>query len=259
MSTSPDITVTTGITSVLRGEDARSLPSARLDSPLRGNPLMGALAADPRLCDPRLQAEFDDLAEHIRTEARMEGHALGVAQGLAAAQEQVQRREAERDAERAQQQAQATALLTDALSAVRSAEHALRANVLAAHDEVVREVATVAIDLAEEIVGHEVLLNREHLVSQVQRIVREQAETTSLVVHLNAADFHALSASGAKPEHPGGTLRLAIDVDLKPGDVRVTSPVLQVRALIDEAFGRIRAAVEENMHTRAAMTSMELP
>src|SRR6478736_1672650 len=109
---------------VMRGVEARTLRPARIAADLRSNPFVGIHGADPRLCDPSLEAVVAEAVVVAEEEARAAGwdagHRAGVEAGRQEARERlaVQLEEiAERDrlerAERAGQWATALATLPD--------------------------------------------------------------------------------------------------------------------------------------------------
>src|SRR6476469_8215179 len=75
-------------TVVMRGSDARAVRPARIGADLRSTPWVSTHGADPRLCDPTLEAVVAEAASTAADEARTAGFEDGLRAGLEQGREQ---------------------------------------------------------------------------------------------------------------------------------------------------------------------------
>lgn len=192
-----------------------------------------APAVFPRLRDADADAE--------RRRARQRGYADGHAEGFRVAAAEAATAAAVARAEREQADAEAARALASALNALESAAAAVsaRADALAGADE--RRISTLAVELAEAIVG-EALADRDFAaLSALRRALSASEGERPVEVRLSAADEHLLRGHDAIPSG----LSIAVDGALAAGDALVVLDDGIVDARIDAALARARRALDE--------------
>lgn len=188
----------------------------------------------PRLTPPEGDRE--------RERARREGHALGYAEGLRDAAERAAA-DAERAAvERREAMAADAEAAAHAAAALDRAAHALRdrAGMIAGLAE--EKIWTLALDVAEAILGCE-LSDPVHAARlAATRAERVAADTAKAVVVLSAADVATLERLGELP----GEVAVEPSDALASGDALVRVPDGDIDLRIAEALRRARAVLGED-------------
>jgi flagellar assembly protein FliH len=185
---------------------------------------------------------FPELATPVTGEiaerARVQGHAAGYAAGRREAAAVLER-------ERAAQRSQADHLLAteivrlrNAAAALEAAAATLTAQTVAAHAATDEAMLAAAVDIAELVLGRELLDRPASAIAAVRRALAVAGETPALIVRLHPEDVPA--AAALADEHPG--LRFVADPALDRGDAVADLPDGRVDARIGAALDRVRAA-----------------
>ena len=230
---------------VMRGVEARTLRPARIAADLRSNPFVGIHGADPRLCDPSLEAVVAEAVVVAEEEARAAGwdagHRAGVEAGRQEARERlaVQLEEiAERDrlerAERAGQWAAALATLQQAAEALQRREGP-------AFAEVQQTSAVMAVQIAEALVGHHLQVGDCAARDAVERALALAPREAAAVIRLHPED--AATLPDPSDLHPGGSVTLVADESVERGGCIVEAGERRIDAQLGPALDRVRSVL----------------
>lgn len=246
--------------SVVDADEAVRVAPARIDYDLRGTRLAESSFADPRIVDPRLEQMVNHaLTEGLAT-ARAEGFAQGYADGSAQARAEVtahvtttltaaltdkhESAFAARVAAHDEEHRLRIEALDVAIAAVRTSASALESLTIPLYTELGTELGTVVYALVEELLGHELSVERPHVLESISRVAGEIPVGAAIVLRLHPEDAQAL--------HDGGidlTAVLARPVQVVPDatvsrhSAFVDSDFLHVDYQISEALDRLREAI----------------
>jgi len=140
---------------VLTGRAADSAMLARLDSDLRKSPFARRLGTDPRLVDPRLEAEFVATADLVRAEARAQGHAEGLAAGLHEGRALAAQELEGALAAQAREVDELSRTVRGAVEALAAGAAVLEQRMLPTATDAEQQVARIAFELVQTLLGHE--------------------------------------------------------------------------------------------------------
>jgi flagellar assembly protein FliH len=209
---------------VLRGAATQQARPARISSDLRTSPFVGRLGVDPRLVDPTLEAVVAQAEER----ARATGWERGRQEGRAAARQELAELAAVQDQARAEQlQAQERRRaqeLTRVVDALRLTTADLDAREAPAFADIERSVATMAVQIAEALIGRHLELGKSPALDAVQRALALAPRQSAAIVRL----------------HPDSTLGLPDVSDAVPGGsvTIVADPSVEIDGCIVEAGNR---------------------
>jgi flagellar biosynthesis/type III secretory pathway protein FliH len=246
--------------SVVMADEATRITPARIDYDLRGTPLAESSFADPRIVDPRLeQMVTHALTEGLET-ARAEGFAQGYADGSAQARAEVtahvtttltaaltEKHEtafAARVAAHDEEHRLRVEALDVAIAAVRTAATALENVTVPLYSELGNELGGVVYSLVEELLGHELSVDRPHVLESISRVAAEIPVGAGIVLRLNPEDAQALQDGGidlaavlARP------VQVVPDATVTRHSAFVDSEFLHVDFQITEALEKLREAI----------------
>ncbi|MCA0437354.1 MAG: flagellar assembly protein FliH [Austwickia sp.] len=228
---------------VLRGGEHNSpVRPARMSSDLLNSEYVAPGVADPRLVDPHLEAVVEQAAMEARARGFRAGHSAGYAagrqEGLALVDEQ-RRLMAERDEiDRARR--------ADYLQDLSQAVSEAAASALAVHTPTLTElydtIATMAVELAEELVGHHLELGGHAAKDALIRAMAQAPRGVEVTVRLHPADFAEVSAYAAGvPEW--GDVSWVADPRVERFGALVQAENLEIDAQYGPAFERVRKVV----------------
>ncbi|WP_168582418.1 FliH/SctL family protein [Gephyromycinifex aptenodytis] len=232
---------------VIRRDDTfthEGLRAARLNADLASTEYVAPGVADPRLVDPYLA----ELVEAAREEARKAGYAQGRAEGFEAGRQEgldllaAQQRElVEQDAaERAARKERLIHLLTSVEDAI-----AVALDYQAPAMEELRDlVATVGVEVAEELVGHHLQVRDCAARDAVMRALQQVPRRASVTLRLHPDDLaYVEEISGQVTDWT--VARVLADSSLSPGDAVAEADNLEVDATLNGAIERVRAVLNQ--------------
>lgn len=225
---------------MLRGDAATERTrQAVMGSNLVISPFAGVGYADPRLTDPKMH----ELVEEAREEARRLGYADGQAEGyedgrqagLALMDDEIraltaqaaQEREAIRE-EFVQLYANSTQAVADAL-----------VYQLPLIEELRDLVATLAVDIAEELAGHHLEVDGCAAVDAVRRALEQVPKHIAVRLRLHPADAAAVEAFVADQPEPE-LFTVTPDLDVSRGDAVAEAENLEVEVCLTDALEAVR-------------------
>lgn len=231
---------TTAAGYVLRGADqvARVRP-ARMSSDLASTPFVALGVADPRLVDPHLESVVDDALREAREAGYIDGHVAGFEQGrreglalLAQQQEALIELDAQERGARKERLGELLRALEIAVSAALDYQ--------APRVEEMRDlIATMAVDIAETLVGHHLQVADCAARDAVDRALASIPRQASVTLRLNPADI-ALLADYTDGITEWDITRLVPDPSMPRGDASAQALNLEVEASIAGGLARVR-------------------
>jgi flagellar biosynthesis/type III secretory pathway protein FliH len=246
--------------SVVEADQATRVIPARLDYDLRASSLAESTFADPRIVDPRLEELVRTALTEGRATARAEGFAQGYADGSAQARAEVTEhvtttltasltaehtaayhaRVAAHDEEhRLRMEA-----LEVAIAAVRTAASALENVTVPLYSELGQDLGNVVYSLVEELLGHELSVDRPHVLESISRVAAEIPVGAAIILRLNPDDATALHDGGINlSEVLARPVQVVPDTTVTRNSAFVDSDFLHVDFQITEALDRLREAI----------------
>ena len=194
------------------------------------------------------QADLAADAEARLARAEAQGHASGYTRGLRRAERELEVRRAELDARHVERLARLDEQAAARVAALEAARRAIDDRVAPVVDEAERALVSLALDLAEAVLGRVVRDDpRAAALAAVDRATGgvDPALVVALRLHPDDADLvrDALGdASGTPSGSPSGTVVVA-DPTLARGDAEADLPVGHVDARLTTAVARVRAAL----------------
>jgi len=215
------------------------------------------MSAEPTFAAAQLPVVAASRTAEIREQARVAGHAAGWAAGARAAAEAAEaaaRRVAERAAAA---EADAHERLADALRTLGAAAGAAAARETGVVSDQAAALVTLALDLAEAIVGVELADGERSARAALARALALPVPAATVTVRLNPDD-HArlrdLLADGTLTVPDGVTL--ADDPALEPGDAVSELPDGHLDARLGAAAARLRTVLEEAVAERDGLEDL---
>jgi flagellar assembly protein FliH len=221
-SSSPDIRYNH---SVLRGENAETVSSARFDVDLRSR------AGLP-----------DQVSAELRAEAHAAGYAAGWAQGRQEAEAAARAALAESAEEARRVAAADAARVQAALAALARAATTLERRAVPGAAEVEEAIVGAAFTLAEAVIRRELSVATEPGRDALQRAMALAPTGRPVVVRLHPADHATIGADGPI-EVDGRAVTLIADPNLQPGDAMAESDATVIDGRLAEALTRVRDAL----------------
>ncbi|MEX0846614.1 MAG: FliH/SctL family protein [Ilumatobacteraceae bacterium] len=105
-----------------------------------------------------------------------------------------------------------------------------------------QQILTLAVSIAEEIVGREVDRGDDVILGSVRRALSMTPDRGAVVLRVNTADFAAVLESAALMGHRGGEVQVVADGGVSPGGCIAEVGALRVDAQLESAFERMREA-----------------
>ncbi|GHG55812.1 hypothetical protein GCM10011331_22750 [Flavimobilis marinus] len=209
---------------------------------------MSAETTEARFTAARLTVLGDDRSREARERGRVAGYAAGWAEGSRAAVAAAETQAAQLAARDRENRAHAAARVEAATATLRLAAQAADERALQGLETARGTLATLALELARAVVGHE--LSRDGF-SARSALVRALAVPDDVVVHtirMNPDDLATLTALRAADELDvvlPTDVRLVADATLAAGDAVSEFPGGYLDAQISTAFDRAAAALTE--------------
>lgn len=224
---------------VLRGDDANIARQAVVRSDLVMSPFAGVDYADPRLVDPRMH----ELVEEARSEARALGYADGQADGFEAGRVaglemmagEIEKMRAAAEADRTELREEFAALWQRTSEAV---EGALDYQVPMI-EELRDLIANLAVDIAEELVGHHLVVGECAAVDAVRRALEQIPRHMAVTLRIHPSDAREVQ------DYTTGLIeyenvRVVHDPNVPHGDVRAEAENLEVTVALSDALAEVR-------------------
>jgi len=191
---------------VLRGAATQQARPARISSDLRTSPFVGRFGLDPRLVDPTLEAVVADAEDR----ARAAGWERGRQEGM-------------------------EARVVDAL---RLSTADLEAREAPAFEDIERSVATMAVQLAEVLVGRHLELGKWPALDAVQRALALAPRQSAAIVRLHPDS--TLELPDVSDAMPGGSITVVADPSVEVGGCIVEAGNRTIDAQLGPALQRLR-------------------
>ncbi len=220
---------------VLRDLPTGAAPHAAADADLRAG-TWTRLGSPSVLGDPVTEQTLSALAEHARDAARAQGYAAGWAQGRAAFLAQAEVAEAERATRLEAEHARAAQERLSATLALGAAATACQAQVEQVAAELAGHTVTLALQIAEAVLGREVATAADPGADALRRALIEVPPMVPLTVRIHPADRALLDPSVLE----GRPVVFADDPALGRGDAVVETETNVVDATLSAALDRVR-------------------
>ncbi len=225
-------------TIVLRGVATQHARPARISADLRTSPFVGGFGVDPRLVDPTLEAVVADAEER----ARAAGWERGRSEGLAAARQEIAKQVAAHEAVHAAQmqaeQSRRDQELARAVAALRLSAADFDAREATVMADLDHSVATMAVQIAELLVGCHLELGKWSAREAVLRALALAPRQSVAVVRLHPDSTLELpDVSGAVP---GGSVTVVADPLIEAGGCVVEAGNRTIDAQVGPALRRLR-------------------
>jgi flagellar assembly protein FliH len=206
---------------------------------------MSTEPAFARMAFPALR-DSDRAAAEARGVAQ--GHAAGYAAGLRAAAAEIAERETRRDAELTTAVRAAEARTERALAALTAATRALDERALPLISEAEESIVTLAVQLAEALVGQELSVAEVAARLAVERVLAVAGPDSVRAVRLNPADLAALDENVRRRSR----LTLVPDATIASGDAVADLDDGFLDARVSTAMSRVREALLLSVPASAA-------
>lgn len=225
-------------TVVLHGAQTRQARPARISSDLRTSPFVGRFGVDPRLVDPTLEAVVADAEDR----ARAAGWERGRHEGRETAQREVAEQAAVLEQARAEQmesrERRREQVLTQALDALRLSTADLDAREAPVFQDIERSVATMAVQIAEVLIGRHLELGSCPALDAVHRALALAPRQSTAIVRVHPDSAQELpDVSGALP---GGSVTVVADSSIEIGGCIVEAGNRTIDAQLGPALQRLR-------------------
>ena len=188
------------------------------------------------LGDPVTEQTLSALAEHARDAARAQGYAAGWAQGRAAFLAQAEAAEADRAARHEAEHARAAQERLAATLALGAAATACQAQVEQVAAELAGRTVTLALQIAEAVLGREVATAADPGADGLRRALNAVPPMVPVTVRLHPADRAQLDTAVIE----GRPVTFADDPALGRGDAVVETDTNVVDATLSAALDRVR-------------------
>lgn len=189
-----------------------------------------------RMAFPALR---DDSRAAAEARGVAQGHAAGYAAGLRAAAAEIAERDARRDAEHVAALRAAEARTERALSALAAATRALDERALPLVSEAEESIVTLAVQLAEALVGQELSVAEAAARLAVERVLAVAGPESVRAVRLNPGDLAALDENVRRRSR----VTLVADPTLASGDAVADLDDGFLDARVSTAMARVREAL----------------
>lgn len=211
---------------------------ARISSDLRTSAFVGGIGVDPRLVDPTLEAVVAEAEEC----ARAAGWERGLLEGREAALHEVTAQAVVQEKARAEQlelrERRREQVLAEAMGALRLRIADLDTREAPVFEGIERDVATMAVQIAEVLIGRHLELGKWSALDAVQRaLALAPRQCTAIVrVHPDAVDELPDVSSAL----PGGSVTVVADPSIEIGGCIVEAGNRTIDAQLGPALERLR-------------------
>jgi flagellar assembly protein FliH len=224
-------------TVVLRGAATQQARPARISADLRTSPFVGRFGVDPRLVDPTLEAVVADAEERARTA----GWERGRQEGREAAWQEIAQQAAAQDRARADQvkaqERRREQELMRVVDALRVSTADLEAREAPVFRDIEHAVATMAVQIAEVLIGRHLELGKWLALDAVQRALALAPRQSAAIVRLHPDSTLDLpDVSGAVP---GGSVTIVADPSIEIGGCIVEAGDRTIDAQLGPALQRL--------------------
>jgi flagellar assembly protein FliH len=226
---------------VLRGASTEGARPARISADLRTSPFVSRFSVDPRLVDPALEAVVAEAERRAARTGWEQGHRDGYDAGRGEALAEAAREAQARREREAQAAAERDRQWSATLGELRAAAAELDAREAPVLQELDRQVAAMAVAIAEALVGRHLELAAVPALDAVHRalaLVPRQAAVTVRVHPEDAATLPDLSSA-----LPGGSVVVVADSAVDPGGCVAEAGDRTVDARLGPALERLREAL----------------
>lgn len=211
---------------------------ARISSDLRTSAFVGGIGVDPRLVDPTLEAVVADAEER----ARAAGWERGLLEGREAALHEVTAQAVVQEKARAEQlelrEHRREQLVVQALEALRLRALDLDAREAPVFEDIERSVATMAVQIAEVLIGRHLELGKWSALDAVRRALALAPRQSAVIVRVHPDAVEELpDISGALP---GGSVTVVADPSVEIGGCIVEAGNRTIDAQLGPALDRLR-------------------
>lgn len=223
---------------VLHGVSTQQARPARIFSDLRTSPFVGGFGVDPRLVDPTLEAVVADAEDR----ARAAGWERGRHDGLEAARHEVTERAAVQEQARAEQlesrEDRREQVLAQALDAFKLSTAELDARQAPVFQDIERSVATMAVQIAEVLIGRHLELGEWSALDAIDRALALAPRQSAAIIRVHPDSAQDLpDLSGALH---GALVTVVADPSIEIGGCIVEAGNRTIDAQLGPALLRLR-------------------
>lgn len=225
-------------TVVLHGAATQQARPARISSDLRTSPFVGRFGVDPRLVDPTLEAVVADAEDRARTAGWERGRHEGRETAQREAAEQAAVLEQARAEQMESRERRREQVLTQALDALRLSTTDLDAREAPVFQDIERSVATMAVQIAEVLIGRHLELGSCPALDAVHRALALAPRQSTAIVRVHPDSAQELPDVSCAL--PGGTVTVVADPSIEIGGCIVEAGNRTIDAQLGPALQRLR-------------------
>ncbi len=226
---------------VLRGGDAATARSARMDSELRTTAFAPSRGVDARLTDPVLQDVVERARRAAEEQGRASGHAAGYAAGFTAAERDAEHAAARSERERAAREQARVAQVAHAVDLLAAAAEEFTRKEQVAVADIEDAVVELALGIAREVLGRELAVSADPGAEALSRALALLPEGAPATVRLHPAD--AASLIGLDDLARGRGVVLVADPAVERGGCLAEAAGRSVDTRVGPALERVAAAL----------------
>lgn len=224
------------------GEHGSPVRPARMSADLASSAYVAPGRADPRLVDPHLEAVVEQAAMEARARGFRAGHSAGYEagrqEGLALLEEQRRIIEERDEIDRARRRDDLDELVANVTAAAAQAMRVHQPTL----DELFDTVATMAVQLAEDLVGHHLEVGGHSATDALVRAMQSAPRGGSITVRINPADYDTV-VDFTNGVAEWGDVRCVPDPEVEPSGAIVVADNLEIDAQYGPAFERVRKVI----------------
>lgn len=234
MSSSPELQRSV----VLHGVATQQARPARISSDLRTSPFVGRFGVDPRLVDPTLEAVVAAAEERARVAGWERGRHEGREAALQEVTEQVAVQEQARVEQLESRERRREQALAQALDALLLSTADLDARQAPVFEDIERSVATMAVRIAEVLIGRHLELGEWSALDAINRALALAPRQSAAILRVHPDSAQDLpDVSGALP---GGSVTVVVDPSIEIGGCIVEAGNRTIDAQLGPALQRLR-------------------
>ena len=226
---------------VLRGGEASTARSARMDAELRTTAFAPTHGVDARLTDPHLQGVVEQARRVAEAAGRAHGHAEGYAAGLATAAAEAEVRAAQVTRAQAAAQAERDAQLEHAVTLLAAAADEFRAKEQLSLADLEDVVVDLALSIARAVLARELAVTANPGAQALARALALAPDDCPVTVRLHPQDAAVLG--DLSEVAPGRELVLVADPAVEPGGCIAEAAGRHVDAQLGTALERVSAVL----------------
>jgi flagellar assembly protein FliH len=225
-------------TVVLQGIATQQARPARITSDLRTSPFVGRFGIDPRLVDPTLEAVVADAEERARAAGWERGRHEGREALLLEVTEEAAAKEKARAAQQDSRELRREQVLAQALEALHRRTAELDTLEAPAFQEIERSVASMAVRIAEVLVGRHLELGKWSALDAVQQALAMAPRQSAAIVRVHPDSVRELP--DVSLAMPGGSVTIVADPSIEIGGCVVEAGNRSIDAQLGPALDRLR-------------------